>query len=129
MSEELAKTIGLWVTQYLAGFCLVSLLIITGGRYLCMKGPDSRIRDLVLYLASISALTLILTFTPFRADSLLWPPITWFCLTMLFMLELLWVAYVVEAAVMLVRGIPGYFTRKVEHPMSRPQSGTPYSRL
>jgi hypothetical protein len=129
MSDELAKTISIWVTQYLAGFCLVSLLLITGGRYLWMKGPDTRIRDLVLYLASISALTLILTFSPFRADSLLWPPITWFCLTMLFMLELLWVAYVVESALMLVHGLSGLFSRKVAAPVAPPHSGTPYSRL
>lgn len=128
MAEELAKNLGIWVSQYLSVFCLVTLTLMTGGHYLWMKGLGSRVRDLALYLASISVLTLMLTFAPFRVDSLLWPSVTWFCLSMLFILELLWIAYLLEYLFRFVSGVPSWFTHKTSAALPPHSTGTPYSR-
>ena len=128
MFEEIAKTFGIWVSQYLAIFCLATLVLLAAGRYFWVKGPDSRVRDLIMYLASISVLALVLAFSPSHTDSLLWPPVIWFCFTMLLMMELLWIAFLVEAVVRMVMGIPGWLTQKTTpEPPHRP-SGTPFSR-
>ncbi len=130
MFDEVAKTLGVWVSQYLAIFSLVSLVVIAGARYLWVKGPDNRVRDLIMYLASISVLTLVLAFSPSHTDSLLWPPVVWFCFAMLLMMELLWIAFMVEAVLRMVMGLPGWLTQKAvgEVPPIRRHSGTPYSR-
>ncbi len=128
MFEEVAKILGIWVSQYLAVFCLATLVLMAGGRYLWVKSPDSRVRDLIMYLASISVLALVLAFSPSHTDTLLWPPVIWFCFTMLLMMELLWIAFLVEALVRMVMGIPGWLTqRTAPEPPDHP-NGTPYSR-
>lgn len=131
MVEAIAKSISLWVTNYLAIFCLVTLVVVAGGRYLVLKKTDTRVRDFVIYLCGISVLSLLLTLMPLNSDSLLWPPIAWFCFAMLLMLELLWIAFMAEALVRLALGIPGWFSHRaqVKAPSSPHDGSTPFARM
>ena len=131
MIADVAKDLGLWVTQYLAIFCLVTLAAMAGGHYLLVRKADNRLRDFALYLGGIGALCLLLTVMPVRGDSLLWPPLAWFCFTMLLMLELLWIAFMVETLVRFTLGLYARFAhRAVEKAPRVPHpGGTPYARM
>jgi hypothetical protein len=97
MLESLATFIFVWVSRYIASFCLVSIALWGAGMYLWGKEWHIKVRDAGIFLATIGLLTVILAFKPAKTDAIFWPPVTWFCFSMLTVLELLWLAFLVES--------------------------------
>lgn len=124
--EALADIIFIWVSRYIAGFCLVSIAVWGTGMYLWGKDWRKKVRDAGIFLVSIGALTVVLALRPTaQADQFwLWPPLTWFSFSMLIVLELLWVAFLIEGIVRKLGAVA-----KPQHP-TREESGyrSPYSR-
>jgi hypothetical protein len=97
MLESLAVTIFIWVSRYVATFCLVSITLWAVGMYLWGRDWPTRVRDAGIFFATIGVLTVILAFKPTKTDAFFWPPLTWFSFTMLLILELLWLEFLVES--------------------------------
>lgn len=103
--EALTTYLDVWVTQYLAVACLLSILLWTGVMYLKGQFWEKTVRDAALFLVSIGTLTLMLALRPTQTDAVFWNPLNWFCFTMLLMMELLWVSYLVDTAYQFARGM------------------------
>lgn len=121
--ELISNIIGLWVSRYIALFCLLTLLIWGGGAYLLLDKWVKPVRDAAIYLGLIGVLTLVLALRPAKMDMLFWPPITWFCFSMLMMMELLWLTFLTDAT---IKGIRKFSERFSHSLVSIPtNSGTP----
>jgi len=94
--DNLADIIFIWVARYIAAFCLVSVAVWGASMYLWVKDWQMRVRDASIYLFSIGVLTGVLALKPAKMDVYFWPPITWFSFTMLIVIELLWIAFLIE---------------------------------
>lgn len=90
------NVIFLWVSRYIAGFCLVSIVLWATGSYLWSRNWQQRVRDSGIFFLVVGVLTLLLLLRPEGTDAVLWPPITWFCFSMLIVMELLWISFLVE---------------------------------
>ena len=99
--EALADIIFIWVSRYLAGFCLVSIAVWGASMYLWGKDWHTKVRDAGIFLISIGVLAVVLAFRPQTvADEFwFWPPVTWFSFSMLIVLELLWIAFLIESII------------------------------
>lgn len=128
--EALTSVIDVWVTQYVAVFCLTTLVMMALGRYLVLRRWDTATRDFGLFLASISSLTFVLLIAP-QQGSLLWPPVTWFCFTMLLVMETLWVANFIERIIRALIALPSWLAHRLAPASPKPEPApgmTPYSR-
>jgi len=94
--EALFAQLVLWVSRYIAVCCLISIAMWGVGMYLWHREWRSGVRDALVYFLSIGGLTLILALRPEKTDTLLWSAVTWFSLTLLIVLELLWLSFLVE---------------------------------
>lgn len=117
---DISHILGLWVSQYIAGFCLITIALWAGGSYLWSKRWQQPVRDSGIYLLAIGLLTLILALRPTQSDAALWPPLTWFCFSMLIVMELLWLSFLVDAV---IQGIH-YLSRPQDR--EKPKSHPPY---
>jgi hypothetical protein len=129
--EAFANVMNVWVGQYAALFCLGTLALMAFVRYLAGRQWDTTVRDFGLYLISIATLATVLFLAPTRGDSILWPPLVWFCFTMLLMLELFWLAYLLDRIFRAIFALPAWLSRKtIGEPAPRlPKTPeTPYSR-
>lgn len=100
--ETLAEYIFIWVTRYLAGLCLLTIAFWGASMYLWSKHWHTRIRDAGVYLGAIGILTLIMAMRPEKTSGF-WPPLIWFCFPMLIVLELLWLSFLLESIMNLLR--------------------------
>jgi hypothetical protein len=94
--EAIIHGLDISITQYLAGFCLATLVLYAWAQ---MHGArwQQAVRACGSYLLIIGGLTVILTLRPDAArDPGYWEPITWFSFSMLLVLELLWIAFLVD---------------------------------
>ncbi|HEY3379759.1 MAG TPA: hypothetical protein VGL77_19970 [Armatimonadota bacterium] len=127
--ELLTQIIDTWVTQYLALFCLMTIIFWAVGAYLFLPRWNACVRDALIYLVSISIIAIFLALRPGGKDTLFWAPLTWFGFSMLLVLELLWLAYLIEG---IVRAIIALFKRmsaQPAHPAQPPRPRTTsYSR-
>ncbi len=94
--EEITRYIFVWITRYIAYFCLVTIVTWATVSYLWGKKWETPVRDSGIYLLTIGVLTLILALRPTKTDAIFWPPITWFSFTMLMVMELLWMSFLLE---------------------------------
>lgn len=123
--ELLTQHIGIWITQYIAVFCLFTMLVWTVGAYVLVEHSEKTVRDSAVYLLALGILTLVLALRPAKTDIVLWAPITWFCFSMTLMLELLWISYLIEE---LTKVMQRSRHRSLQLPGDPPQIPTPYSR-
>ena len=103
--ESMTHDIYLWVSRYLPVFCLISIACWTTCVYLWGQDWQRRVRDSLSCFVMIGVLAGMLAVKPYQSDALIWPPLTWFCFTLLMVLELLWIAYLLEAVVLYLRGM------------------------
>jgi hypothetical protein len=118
--ESLADIIFVWVSRYIAGFCLVSIAVWGASIYLWANDWHTRVRDAGIFLLSIGVLTVVLALKPAKTDAFFWPPLTWFCFSMLIVMELLWIAFLME---FVIRSLSSLMKPKTPPP-SRPASYT-----
>jgi hypothetical protein len=124
--DTFAEYVRTWVSQYIAGFCLVTIAMWAGAVYLWGKKWQRQVRDSGVYLLAIGTLTLALALRPEGGQLFFWKPVTWFCFTMLMILELLWMLFLVEA---LGRALHDWTTRLAKrdapeepNPSARPET-------
>ena len=122
MLDSLADTIFIWVSRYIAGFCLVSIAVWGASVYLWGQDWQKKVRDAAIFMGTIGLLTLILALRPAKTDALFWPPVTWFCFAMLIVMELLWLALLFESIIRSVRSLAKPVTDPEETTPSRPTS-------
>src|SRR3990172_5983369 len=103
--DILADVIFIWVSRYIAAFCLVSIAVWGASMYLWAKDWHTRVRDAGIYLISTGVLTGILALKPTKMDAYFWPPITWFSFTMLIVIELLWIALLAEYLARVIKSL------------------------
>lgn len=96
--EAATQWIHIWVTSYLAIFCLATLAAWIGGSYLWSRHWQKPVRDCISFLGAIGVLGGFMLFEPHTADPTVWSPLFWFSFTMLLVLELLWISFIAEAA-------------------------------
>jgi uncharacterized membrane protein len=102
----LTTQVDVWITQYIAGFCLVSILVWGMLMYAWSKQGKDALRDAGIYLVSIGTLTLVLAMRPQQHEMLLWTSVTWFAFSMLMILELLWISFLGLSLVRLITSLP-----------------------
>lgn len=93
--EALTDQLFIWVSRYLAGFCLVSIALWGVGTFLWQQ-TRSGVRDALVYFAAIGGLVLLLAVTPRNSPEFFWRAATWFSVPVLIVLELLWISFLVE---------------------------------
>lgn len=127
-----AQQLEVWVSQYLAIFCLASIGAWAGGLYAWAKHWEGPVRDAGMYMLTIGSLTLILALLPDHHDVIFWTPVVWFCFTMLLMFELLWLSFLADLLYRTVRDLP---TRSLQQKLAEGQqqrmrnnASTPYRR-
>jgi|GEM_PF-2065940 len=113
--EILADVIFIWVSRYIAAYCLVSIVVWGASMYLWVKDWHIRVRDAGIYLLSIGVLTGVLALKPVKMDAYFWPPITWFSFTMLLVIELLWTAFLIEYLVRAPRSLSNKKAESMRH--------------
>jgi len=96
MPEMLSHVMSVWVTQYVAGFCLITIAAWACGMYVFAKKWEQPVRDAGVYFLTIGTLALILAIRPTTGDMMLWSPVVWFCFIMLMVTELLWVSFLFD---------------------------------
>ncbi len=120
--ETVIRGLDVGVTLYLAGFCLATIVLYAWSQFLHAPHWQPAMRASVSYLAIIGGLTLALALRP--APSVapgVWEPITWFSFSMLLVMELLWLAFLLDR----LRGrVP---TPPRHLPDTHPTLGTPAS--
>jgi len=97
MPDFLMVPISVWCSRYIAGFCLLSIVVWGVGMYIWSKDWQSKIRDASIYLVTIGALTVVLALRPEQDVPLHWKAITWFSFSMLAVLEVLWLAFLIRS--------------------------------
>ena len=96
MPDFLMVPISVWCSRYIAGFCLVSIVVWGVGMYIWSKDWQSKIRDAGIYLGAIGVLVVVLALRPEKDAPLYWKAITWFSFSMLVVLEVLWLAFLIK---------------------------------
>ncbi|HEX2951964.1 MAG TPA: hypothetical protein VHV83_20710 [Armatimonadota bacterium] len=119
--ELFTQHIDSWVTQYIAVFCIITILIWGTCSYLLTEKWVKPVRDGAIYLAAIGALTLLLALRPAKTDIVLWAPLTWFSFSMLMVLELFWISYLTEGIIRAAQSIPARLSQGI------PNEGSEYS--
>ena len=104
--ELISQDINIWVSRYIAIFCLLTLLAWGGGSYLFLDKWLKPLRDAATYFVTIGVLTLALAIHPIKLDVLFWPPLTWFCFAMLLVMEIFWLTFLIDALLRFLRSIP-----------------------
>jgi hypothetical protein len=94
--ELLGPQTDVWVTKYIAVFCLATIIIWGAGMLFWSKKREQAIRDCATYLFIIGVLTVVLALRPHNINFFLWPPLAWFSIAMLMVMELLWIHYVID---------------------------------
>lgn len=111
--ESLVQLIDAWVSQYIAVFCVLTIIAWGGGSYIFVEKWTKPVRDSIVYLITISGLAVALALRPEKTnDMVLWAPVTWFCFSMLLVFELFWLAYLTEGLIRSVQSIPS----RLSHP-------------
>jgi len=123
--DNLDKFIFVIVSRYVAAACLVSIAVWGAGMYLWAKDWYKRVRDAGIFLLVIGVLTGVLALKPEKMDAYFWPPVTWFSLSMLIVMELLWIAFLFES---LLRWCKSIGKRGTEPP-HRPPIYTHYPEI
>jgi len=123
--DILSQHISIWITQYISWSCLVSIIFWASGLFLWAKKWQRPVRDCSVYLVTIGVLTLVLMLRPSNHDVFLWSPLTWFCFTMLIIMELLWISFLFEALIRAVRKVPDWYHQRMVGEMP---SGSGYPR-
>ena len=95
--DNLDNIIFIVVSRYIAAACLVSIAVWGAGMYLWAKDWHTRVRDAGIFLLVIGVLTGVLALKPAKMDAYFSPPVTWFSLAMLIVMELLWIAFLFES--------------------------------
>ena len=124
--EMLPILISAWVSCYLALFTLLSLLLWGVGAYLFLNKWHQVVRDSSLIFIAAGVLALLLYLCPTQPDIYLWKPLTWFSFAMLLVLELFWIAYLIDHLVRYLSKIPARLHPSEKHDVR--QSPTSYSR-
>lgn len=125
----LEKTVNsyLCVAYYLSGFCLMTILIWAGRAYLWEEKWQRQIRDAIVYFSTIGVLTMLLAIHPENSDAIFWRSLTWFCFTMLMVIELLWVSFLLEQVFRAIRVFVESFFVRAAPPSSRLRAERPHS--
>jgi len=123
--EQLVQGLDVWISQYLAAFCLITITAWAVRQFLWAAHWQQALRDSVVYLVAIGILALILACRPTHADPLYWTPLAWLSFTILIVLEGLWIAFVVDQIGRGLRELINGQPLPTMHPHSRP---TPYQR-
>ena len=114
--ESLSALAGDWVSQYLAGFCLLTIIIWGIIAFLRTPKWEKSVRDAGIYFLVIATLTLVLALRPPKGDALFWYPLTWFCFAMLLVMELLWMALLGETIYQAIIEVPAKQTTSSDKP-------------
>jgi hypothetical protein len=121
--DNLADVIFIWVSRYIAALCLVSIAVWGASMYLWARDWHTKVRDAGIYLLSSGVLTGVLALKPEKMDAYFWPPIIWFSFSMLLVIELLWIAFLIEY---IVRFFKSLAQRDTQLPHRRPTVYTRY---
>ncbi len=116
MLTGIAQISYLYVSYYIAGFCLFTIFLWAGRSFLWGAKWRTQIRDAVTYFTTVSVLALILALHPENYDATFWRPISWFCFTMLLIVELLWISFLLDQVVVGIRTFFTSFTRRAPLP-------------
>lgn len=119
MLDNFAHTAYIWIAYYCAGFCLLTIAAWAGGAYLWGRKWQKQVRDSAVYLLSIGSLSLTLALRPEGSDAMLWRPITWFCFTMLMVIELLWLTFLFDTLCHSLRTFLSSLSPRVQNSPSR----------
>ncbi len=92
----LGHTIDIWITRYVAAFCLFTILAWAGGAFCYIAKWEQLVRDCLVYLLIIGITTLVLLFRPETNITPLLAALSWFCFAMLLIMELLWISYMMD---------------------------------
>jgi hypothetical protein len=124
--DLLTMQINLWVTHYIAVFCLLSIIAWSVGAYLCINKWRQVVRDCAIYFIMAGVLTLLQWLSPARTDVFFWKPITWFSFAMLMVFELLWIVFLIDNV---FRGLQ-YLSKRLspKSPSTSLRARTTYSR-
>lgn len=114
--ENLSQYAGTWVSQYLAGFCLLTIIIWALISFMRTQKWERPVRDAGIFFLVIGTLTLVLALRPPTGDAVFWYPITWFCFAMLLVMELLWVALLCETIYQAIIAVPARLAAPPDHP-------------
>jgi hypothetical protein len=109
--EWVTAQIGSWVSSYVAVFCLLSMLVWSAIAYLYTNKWHQIVRDCTIYFVTTGILTLFLTLSPTQPDIYLWKPITWFSFSMLLVMELLWIAFMIESLLHTLHILPEHLSQ------------------
>jgi len=101
----LSTIIFIWIARFIAAFCLVSIAVWGAGMYLWARDWQVRVRDAGIFLLVIGVLTIILALKPAKMDAYFWPPLVWFSFAMLIVMELLWITFLVEFIIRLLKAM------------------------
>lgn len=109
VTDAIIHGIDVWVSQYLAIFCLFTVVAWGGGSYLFLVRWTKPVRDSITYFIIIATLALALALQHSKQDVLFWSSLSWFCFSMLLMFELLWLAYLTEGLLRKLTSLSGRF--------------------
>ena len=128
--DNVITILGLVVSKYFAAFCIISILFWSTWSYLMHSKWQQILRDSAVYFLTISFLSVILALRPVNADVDYWTPVSWFSFSMLFIMELLWLSYLVESLLQFITHIS--FHKSPKHGIMPDKSSriinTPYAR-
>ena len=110
MFNGMAQITYLYVSYYLVGFSLLTIFLWAGRAFLWGAKWRTQLRDAVTYFATICVLALVLALHPENYDATFWRPISWFCFSMLLVVELLWISFLLDQ---IVSGIRAFFSSLV----------------
>ncbi|MHB9134433.1 MAG: hypothetical protein ACYDBB_25455 [Armatimonadota bacterium] len=103
--ETFTQMCDIWITQYSAGFCLVSILLWALITYLKAEHWERTVRDCAVYFLLIGTPALLLAMRPQHPDFFLWSPLSWFSFSMLIVLELLWLSFMIDTILRTIQDI------------------------
>ncbi|MHB9025381.1 MAG: hypothetical protein ACYC7E_14630 [Armatimonadota bacterium] len=96
VADTFAGNLDLWISQYLAGLCLVSIAIWCFVHFLRNPKWEQPVRDAAMSFAVIGVLTVFQTLRHQNVVIFSWPPLNWFCFTLLVLLEIFWISFLLD---------------------------------